>query len=64
MLGSDVVHCYDEEFLNPFTPYRDQHLSSPYNITLAALIKVMRIKDMITNQQSSWLLIKISLSAP
>ena len=31
------------------TPQSDLHLISPYNITPKSHIKVMRIKDMITN---------------
>ena len=34
----------------------DSHLTSPYNITSESYIKVMRIKEMITNWKSSWLL--------
>ena len=35
--------------LNPLTPKTDQHLISPYNITPESNMKVMRIKEMITN---------------
>ena len=35
--------------LNPLIPESDQHLISPYNITPESNIKVMRIKEMITN---------------
>ena len=42
----------------------DWNLISPYNITSESHIKVMRIKEMITNWKSSWLLNKFSLSAP
>ena len=35
--------------INPLTPKSDQHLISPYNITLESHIKVMRIKEMINN---------------
>ena len=51
-------------FLNPLTPKSDYHLISPYNITLESHIKVTRIKEMIHNLGSSWLLDKFSLSAP
>ena len=34
---------------NPLTLKTDQHLISPYNITPESHIKVMRIKEMITN---------------
>ena len=39
--------------MNPLTPKSDQHLISPYNITLESNIKVMRIEEMITNYSSS-----------
>ena len=52
------------EFFNPLTPKRVQHLISPYNITLESNMKVMRIKEMITNKRSSWLLNKFSLLEP
>ena len=35
--------------LNPLTPKSDQHLISPYNIIPESNIKVMRVKQMITN---------------
>ena len=38
-----------DDFLNPLTPKSDQHLISPYNITLYSNINVMRIEEMITN---------------
>ena len=50
--------------LNPMTPKSYYHLISPYNITTESNIKVMRIREMITKQRSSWLLNKFSLSAP
>ena len=34
---------------NPLTLKSDQHLISPYNITSKSPIKVMRVKEMITN---------------
>ena len=34
---------------NPLTPKSDQHLIFPHNITPKSNIKVMRIKEMITN---------------
>ena len=37
---------------------------SPYNITPESHIKIMRIKEMITTQGSSWLMNKFSLSEP
>lgn len=33
--------------VNTLTPYSDQHLVSPYNISPESNVKVMRIKDMI-----------------
>ena len=35
--------------VNHLTPKSDQHLISPYNVSLESKIKVMRIKEMITN---------------
>ena len=35
--------------VNPLTPKSDTHLISPYNCTPESHIKVMRIKEMITN---------------
>ena len=39
----------NNKLLNPKTPKNDWHLISPYNISLESNIKVMRIKEMITN---------------
>ena len=50
--------------VNPFTPKSDLNLISPCNNSPESNIKVMRIKEMITNQRSSWLLNKFSLSEP
>ena len=41
---------------NLLIPKSDQHLISPYNITPESHFEVMRIKEMITNKGSSWLL--------
>ena len=38
------------------TPTCDQHLISPNSITPESHIKVMRIKETISNSRSSWLL--------
>ena len=38
---------------HPLTPMSDQHLLSPHNITPESHIKVMRIREMITNLRSS-----------
>ena len=35
--------------VNPLHPKSDKHLISPYRITLELLIKVTRIRKMITN---------------
>ena len=48
---------------NPLTTKSDQHLISPYNTTCESHIKVMRIKEVVTNLRWSWLLNKFSLSA-
>ena len=50
--------------LNPLAPKSDKHLISPYNITPKSHIKVTRKKEMISNDRSSGLLNKFSLSAP
>ena len=50
--------------INSLNPKSDQHLISLNNITPELHIKVMRIKEMITNQRSFWLGNKFSLSAP
>ena len=39
------------DLLNPLNPESDQHLISPYNIIPKSHIKVMRIKEMITNKK-------------
>ena len=51
-------------FIDCLTPKSDWHLISPYNITLKSHIKVMRIKEMVTNKKSSGLWNKFSSSAP
>ena len=35
--------------LNPMAPKSDKHLISPHNITPKSLIRVTRIKEMITS---------------
>ena len=49
---------------NPLIPERDKYLISPNNITSESHIEVTRIKEMITNLRSSWLLNKFSFPAP
>ena len=56
-------YCYFQS-INSLNPKSDQHLISPNHITPESHIKVMRIKEMITNQRSFWLVNKFSLSAP
>ena len=59
------LHAYLNKIqFNPSTTKCDYHLISPYNITPESNMKVTRIKEMISNQGSSWLLHKFSLSAP
>ena len=55
-------YCYLQS-INSLNPKSDQHLISPNNITPELHIKVMRIKETITNQRSFWLVNKFSLSA-
>ena len=50
--------------LNLLMPKSDQHLFSPNNITPELHIKVLRIKEMITNWRGSWFLNKFFLSVP
>ena len=44
-----------------FTPKSDEHLISPNSFTPELNIKVVRIKEIIANSRSSWLLDKLSL---
>ena len=46
--------------INPLSPNSDKHVISPYSITTWSNTQVMRIKEMITNDQMSWLFIKFS----
>ena len=48
---------------NPLTPKSDQHQISHYIITTESHIMVRRIKEMITNLRSPWLLNQFSLPA-
>ena len=50
--------------VNPLIPKKEQKLFSPHSITPVSLIKVTRIKEIISNYRTSWLLNKFSLSAP
>ena len=58
---TDVI--VSEWCIKPLIPESDQHLISPYNITPESNIHVMRIKEMIINWRTTWLLNKFSLSA-
>ena len=50
--------------LNTLNPKSNWHQISPYIVTPESHIKVMRIKEVITNQISFWLVNKFSLSIP
>ena len=52
--------CHLDPF-NPLIPKSDWHLISPFKIIHESNIKVMRIKEMIINWRTSWLLNKFSL---
>ena len=38
--------------INPFTPAINKRIISPNNVTLESKVKVMKIKEMITNLRS------------
>ena len=44
-----VVFYVDVCVFNPLNPGGDQYLISPYNNTAESFIKIMRIRQMITN---------------
>ena len=50
--------------LNPQVPKSDKHLISPNSTTSESNIKVARMKEMVMNSRSSWLLDKLSLWEP
>ena len=50
--------------VNPLIPKKEQKLFSPHSITPVSLIKVTRVKEMISNYRTSRLLNKFSLPAP
>ena len=55
----------DPRYFNPLAPESDWFLISPYGSHLESNVKVMRIKEMITNIRSSlWVKNKFSLSVP
>ena len=47
-----VVFYVDICVFNPLNPASDQYLISPYNNTAESFIKIMRIRQMITNLRS------------
>ena len=47
--------------LNPLNPKSAKHLISPYNITPESHIKVMRIKEMVSREETIWFADKFSL---
>ena len=56
--SDSVLRCSATEpqiicLVNPSTPKSDQHLISLYNISSESNIRVMRIKEMITNVRYS-----------
>ena len=53
-----------KEVFYPLTLEGDKQIISPDNITPQSHIKIMRVKKMITNKRTSWLLNKFSFSAP
>ena len=73
ILTSSVIYYWTDTYniistcstdINPLKPKSDQHLISPYNIFPELYIKVMRIKKMVTREETFWLANKFSLSAP
>lgn len=38
--------------INPLNPKSDQHLISPYNVTAESFIKIVRIKEIISNHRT------------
>ena len=48
---------------NPLIPESNLHLISPFSITPKSNSKVMRIKEIVINWRTSWLLNKFSLPA-
>ena len=49
LLQRQGAEWYAWSLVITLTPKNDQHLISPHNITPESNIKVMRIKEMITN---------------
>ena len=62
---SDSFHKYKiHKLVNTLNPKSDEHLISPYIISPESHIKVMRMKEMISNEKSFWSVNKFSLSVP
>ena len=59
--NSVLVITHGSLRVNPLIPKSDWHLIFPYNITRESNIKVMRMKEMITNKRSSLFSNKLSL---
>ena len=59
-----IISDVNDGLYNLLTPNIDKHLISLYNPTPELLIQVTRIKLIISNLGSFWLLNKFSLSAP
>ena len=52
MVVSLIFTTKPQAEVNPLNPESDQHLISPYNITPESHIKVVRIKEMITREET------------
>ena len=50
--GNNKAPCRDQVF-NPLGPNCDEHLTSPYNVTVRLIIQVTRMKKMITQDKMS-----------
>ena len=62
---SDSFHKYKiHKLVNTLNLKSDEHLISSYNISPESHIKVMRIKEMISNEKSFWSVNKFSSSVP
>ena len=59
----EFIVCWFLKLLNPLLPKSDKQIS-PNSITPKSNIKFMRIREIIRNSRSSWLLNKFSLQAP
>ena len=54
--AKDLLFHVNLASFNPFNPKSNKHLISPYRNTAESFIKVMRIKEMITNLRSFYFL--------